>query len=41
MLHRDYDLKASVENKKEISGHEAQGSWPQEDMIGDKLPVVK
>jgi hypothetical protein len=39
MLHNDYDCKGSVE--KNIFGHEPQGAWRQDELIGDKLPVVK
>jgi hypothetical protein len=39
MLHKDYYHKGSVEN--EISGHESQGAWRQDELIGDKPPVVK
>jgi hypothetical protein len=38
MLHKDYDLKDSVEI---ISGHESQGVWRQEELIGGKLPIIK
>jgi hypothetical protein len=27
--------------KKEISGHEPQGSWRQEELIGGKPPIMK
>jgi hypothetical protein len=30
-----------VQLKKEISGHEPQGAWHQDELIGGKLPVVK
>jgi hypothetical protein len=39
MLHKDYDRKGSVE--KRISGHEPQGAWRQDELIGGKPPVVK
>jgi hypothetical protein len=39
MLQKDYDSKSSVEKK--IYGHESQGAWRQDEMIGGKLPVVK
>jgi hypothetical protein len=32
MLHKDYDLKGSVEKK--VSGREPQGAWPQDELIG-------
>jgi hypothetical protein len=38
-LHKDYDRKDSVEKK--ISGHESQGAWCQDELIGRKLPVIK
>jgi hypothetical protein len=38
MLHKDYDSKGSVEK---ICGREPQGAWPQDELIGDKAPVVK
>jgi hypothetical protein len=38
MLHKDYDRKYSVE---QIAGHESQGALCQDEVIGDKLPVVK
>jgi hypothetical protein len=38
MLHKDYDSKGSVEK---IAGREPQGAWRQDEMIGDKPPVVK
>jgi hypothetical protein len=39
MLHKDYDRKGSVEKK--ISGHEKQGAWRQDELIGGKHSVVK
>jgi hypothetical protein len=39
MLHKDYDLKGSVERR--ISGRHPQGAWRQDELIGGKLPVVK
>jgi hypothetical protein len=39
MLHMDYDCKGSVEKK--IFGHDPQGAWCQDELIGDKRPVVK
>jgi hypothetical protein len=38
MLHKDYDLKGSVEK---ISGYEPQGAWRQDQLISGKQPVVK
>jgi hypothetical protein len=39
MLHKDYDLKCSVEKKN--AGHESQGAWRQDELIGGKPPVIK
>jgi hypothetical protein len=39
MLHKDYDLKGSVEN--EISGREFEGTLRQDELIGGKPPVLK
>jgi hypothetical protein len=39
MLYKDYDRKGSVEKK--IIGRGPQGAWRQDELIGDKLPVVK
>jgi hypothetical protein len=39
MLRKDYYRKGSF--KKNFSGREAQGAWRQDELIGDKLPVVK
>jgi hypothetical protein len=39
MLHKDYDRNDSV--WKKISGRDPQGVWRQDELIGDKLPVVK
>jgi hypothetical protein len=27
--------------KEEISGHDPQGAWCQEELIGSKLPIMK
>jgi hypothetical protein len=35
----DYDRKCSVEKK--YAGRESQGAWHQDELIGDKPPVVK
>jgi hypothetical protein len=39
MLHKDYDHKGSVEKK--ISGHEPEEAWRQNELTGDKPPVLK
>jgi hypothetical protein len=39
MLHKDYYRKDSVEQN--ISDRESQGAWRQDELIGDKPPVVK
>jgi hypothetical protein len=39
MLHKGYDTKGSV--IKNISDHESQGAWNQDELIGGKLPVIK
>jgi hypothetical protein len=39
MLHNDYEHKGSVEKK--IFGHEPQGAWRQDKVVGNKPPVVK
>jgi hypothetical protein len=39
MLHKDYDLKGSVE--KNISGRESQETWRQDELTGGKPPVVR
>jgi hypothetical protein len=39
MLHKDYYRKGSVE--KENSGHDPQGVWCQDELIGGKPPVAK
>jgi hypothetical protein len=39
MLHKDHDRKGSVE--KEISSHEPEGAWRQDELIGGKPLVVK
>jgi hypothetical protein len=33
-------IKATIQEKK-ISGHEPQGAWGQDELIGGKLPVIK
>jgi hypothetical protein len=38
MLHKDYNRKGSV---AKISGHDPQGAWRQDELIGGKPPVVK
>jgi hypothetical protein len=38
MLHKDYDLKDSVEK---FSGGGSQGAWRQDELIGGKPQVVK
>jgi hypothetical protein len=40
MLHKDYDLKSSV-CKIKMTGREPQEDWRQDELIGDKRPVVK
>jgi hypothetical protein len=40
MLHKDYDCKGSVEKKKSLVVT-LQGAWRQDELIGDKLPVIK
>jgi hypothetical protein len=37
MLHKDFDRKGSIEN---ISDHESQGAWRQDELIGGKPPIV-
>jgi hypothetical protein len=39
MLHKDYNLKCSVE--KTISSRQPQGAWGQNKLIGDKPLVLK
>jgi hypothetical protein len=39
MLHEDYDCKGSVERK--ITGHDPQGAWHQDELIGAEPPVIK
>jgi hypothetical protein len=39
MLHKDYDLKSSVEKK--IAGRGSQGACRQDELIGGKPSVVK
>jgi hypothetical protein len=34
MLHEDYD-------RKNISGHEPQGAWSQDELVNSQLLVVK
>jgi hypothetical protein len=38
MLHKNYDRNTSVEKN---SGRESKGALRQEELIGDKPPVVK
>jgi hypothetical protein len=40
MLHNDYDRKGSVAKKKYF-GHKPQEAWCQDELIGDKPPVLK
>jgi hypothetical protein len=40
MLHKDYDRKGSVEEKK-IAGRDSQRACGQDELIGGKPPVVK
>jgi hypothetical protein len=40
MLHKDYESKCSVEEKK-IAGRQSQGAYRQDELIGGKPPVVK
>jgi hypothetical protein len=39
MLHKNYDCEDSVEKK--IFGRQPQGAWPQNELIGGNLAVVK
>jgi hypothetical protein len=39
MLHKDYDHKGSVE--KNISGHDSQWAWRQDELIGGNPPLAK
>jgi hypothetical protein len=39
MLRKDYNRNCSVERK--IAGHESQGAYRQDKLIGGKPPVVK
>jgi hypothetical protein len=39
MLHKDQARYGSV--AKKISGHDPQGAWCQDELIGGKPPVVK
>jgi hypothetical protein len=41
MLHKDYDRKDSVEQKKKISGRESQGVWRKDELIGSKPSIIK
>jgi hypothetical protein len=34
-------MTAEVQLKIKISGHEPQGAWCQDELIGGKLPAVK
>jgi hypothetical protein len=34
-------MTARVQLQKKISGRDAQGAWPQDELIGGKPPVVK
>jgi hypothetical protein len=34
-------MTARVQLKKEIFGHEPEGAWRQDELIGGKPPVVK
>jgi hypothetical protein len=40
MLHKDY-ITASVQLKKENTGHGSEGTWRQDERIGGKQPVIK
>jgi hypothetical protein len=39
MLHKDYDSKGSAEKRND--GRESEGTWPHDELIGGKPPVVK
>jgi hypothetical protein len=39
MLHKDYYHKGSFEKKK-ISGHDSQGAWRPDELIGGKPSVI-
>jgi hypothetical protein len=39
MLHKEYNRKGSVAKKKSARG--PQGAWFQDELIGDKPPIVK
>jgi hypothetical protein len=39
MLHKDCYRKSSIGKKK--SGHESQGAWRQDELIGGKTPSRK
>jgi hypothetical protein len=43
MLHEDYDHKSSVAKKKQnkVSALEPHGASCQDELIGDKQPVIK
>jgi hypothetical protein len=38
MLHKDYYCKNPVAKK---SGRDPEGTWRQDELIGDKPPVIK
>jgi hypothetical protein len=40
MLHKDYDRKGSVAEKKKLSC-DPKGAWRQDELIGGNPPVVK
>jgi hypothetical protein len=40
MIHKDYDNKGLF-LKKKVPGRESQRDWRQDELIGDKPPVVK
>jgi hypothetical protein len=40
VLHKDYDRKGLVA-KKNISDHEPQEAWHQDELIGRKPPFIK
>jgi hypothetical protein len=39
MLHKDYNHNVQLKNN--IAGHESQGAFRQDELIGGKQPVVK
>jgi hypothetical protein len=39
VLQKDYDSKGSVQQK--FAGHDPQGAWQQDELMGGKPPVVK